>query len=66
MLFPPHEAFYSVLPALEFTRRDLRAQSSLQCTQQAGDIVFVPKNWGHATLNIRQSIGLAYELSIPL
>ena len=66
MLYQPHDAFYSIVPASDFTRSDLRANSSIQCTQQAGDIIFVPRNWGHATLNIQQSIGLAYELNTAI
>jgi hypothetical protein len=36
----------------------------LQCTQHAGDMIFVPSLWGHGTLNIQQSIGVAHEFSV--
>lgn len=29
-------------------------------TQRAGDIVFLPDNWGHATLNVEASIGAVF------
>jgi hypothetical protein len=38
----------------------------LECEQLAGDVLFVPDSWGHATLNIEASIGVAYEFSHPL
>jgi hypothetical protein len=36
----------------------------LECTQNAGDVMFVPTLWGHATLNTMQSIGVAHEFSV--
>jgi len=39
-------------------------KNALTCTQQAGDIMFVPTLWAHATLNIKQSIGVAHEFSV--
>ena len=32
-------------------------------TQNSGDVLLVPKGWGHATLNIETSIGIAFEIS---
>jgi hypothetical protein len=29
------------------------------CEQQQGEVLFVPRGWGHATLNLRESIGVA-------
>jgi len=34
----------------------------LECTQRAGDVILVPDKWGHATVNVRESIGVALEL----
>jgi hypothetical protein len=42
---------------------DLRA-GSMQCTQYAGDIMFVPTMWAHGTLNTKQTIGVAHEFSV--
>lgn len=33
----------------------------MECVQEAGDVVFVPGTWGHATLNLEESIGYASE-----
>jgi hypothetical protein len=63
-LFPPSDAFYSTQIALTFAMNDTRAENSITCTQSAGDIMFVPALWGHGTLNLKQSIGVAHEFSI--
>ena len=34
----------------------------LECEQRAGDLLFVPNNWGHAVLNLEPSVGLAVEV----
>ena len=34
----------------------------LQCEQQAGEVMFVPKKWLHAVSNTAPSIGVAIEL----
>jgi hypothetical protein len=31
-------------------------------TQHAGDLVFLPDFWGHATLNLETSVGMALEM----
>ena len=63
-LFPPSDAFYSTQTALTFAMNDTRAENAITCTQNAGDIMFVPALWGHGTLNLKQSIGVAHEFSI--
>ena len=37
----------------------------LECTQHPGELMYVPDMWGHATLNLRESIGVALELGPP-
>ena len=37
----------------------------LQCDQRAGDLLFVPKMWGHAVVNTRTSVGVAVEFTGP-
>ena len=39
-------------------------EKAMQCTQYPGDILLVPALWGHATLNLTQCIGVAYEFAI--
>ena len=43
----------------------------MECTQYAGDVMFAPESYGHATLNAKASIGFAMEFflsesNIPL
>ena len=79
MLFPPAHAYYSTTPALKlFHDADAAAAASnstsaavdhptmhaLRVTQRAGDVLYVPALWGHATLNTQQSIGVAHEFSV--
>jgi hypothetical protein len=63
------------MPAVEFfgkvyghlnTTEEFRESTSgyLECTQYAGDIMYVPTLYGHSTLNTKQSIGVAHEFSI--
>ena len=33
----------------------------LRCVQEAGDVVYVPRLWGHAVINLKQSVGAAVE-----
>jgi ribosomal protein L16 Arg81 hydroxylase len=34
------------------------------CVQEAGDMLFVPARWCHATLNEAESIGIAVEMDV--
>lgn len=62
-LLPPSDAYYSTLPSGQFVREG-HGDSAWQCTQRSGDILFVPSLWSHATLNLRQTIGVAHEFSL--
>ncbi|EGB02224.1 expressed protein, partial [Aureococcus anophagefferens] len=54
-------ATYATAPAFFAFRED--APGARTCVQRAGDVLFVPNNWGHAVLNLRTSVGVAAELS---
>jgi hypothetical protein len=64
-LFRPSTSYYTTLPAaawLESRYPSERADGKvLECTQMAGDVVYVPRQYGHATLNTQESIGVAQE-----
>jgi oxalate decarboxylase/phosphoglucose isomerase-like protein (cupin superfamily) len=66
-LMPPSAAYYTTIPAREwlvdFYPRDSVDYGMLECTQESGDVVFVPPMWGHATLNLAESIGIASEFT---
>ena len=34
---------------------------AVECVQRPGDVLYVPENWGHAVLNLQDSIAVAYE-----
>ena len=63
-LLPPRHATYAqrhinaggLLPP-ELVRH------AITCVQEAGEVVFVPHSWGHATRNLEPSIGWATEFS---
>ena len=76
MLFSPEEAFYSVKSSLHFFNEDLpdiydkshaifnatdRNLHPIEFVQEAGDIVLVPDYWGHGTLNLEATAGIAFE-----
>ena len=77
-LFPPDAANYSITPASEWVRRVLpelcrrcehhelpSRECPLVITQRAGDVLFVPRDWAHAVLNVQPSVGFAVEWDSP-
>ena len=35
--------------------------SFIECVQMPGDVIYVPESWGHVTLNLAPSVGVAVE-----
>ena len=63
-LYPPGDAEWSLQPASEFMHSVALEQGApIECVQHSGDMLYVPKGWGHSTINIEASIGVAYEFS---
>ena len=65
-LFPPALTAYSFLPMRDWLAEHKNASLTtasrpLRCTQHAGDVLFVPEMWGHATHNILPTVGTAIE-----
>ena len=54
---PPKDAVYSMVPWDS-------SRESFTCVQDRGDVIVVPDSWSHATLNLAQSTGIAYELLV--
>jgi len=81
-LSPPRWATYSSAPVAEWLVQTFGAREAegaewveaeggwrahvLECTQNAGDALFVPYGWGHAVLNLHASAGFALEFSTAL
>ena len=60
-LLPPRAALYSAEPVSEWLARGGAAGAT--CTQRAGAVMFVPRGWSHAVLNLRTSVGIASEFA---
>ena len=37
-------------------------QAPLECEQRAGQLIYIPEGWWHATLNVVETIGIARQL----
>ena len=44
----------SVLPRLPYR--------ALECTQRAGEVLFVPEGWNHGVINLANSVGIVFEV----
>lgn len=68
-LVPPRSAVYAAKPVREWLAGGgaaaLRAEGRpvLECVQRAGDVLWVPDDWGHAVLNVWPSVGFASEFA---
>eukprot|EP00172_Hildenbrandia_rubra_P002277 Plantae.Rhodophyta-Hildenbrandia_rubra.ctg3013.p1 GENE.Plantae.Rhodophyta-Hildenbrandia_rubra.ctg3013~~Plantae.Rhodophyta-Hildenbrandia_rubra.ctg3013.p1 ORF type:complete len:470 (+),score=68.60 Plantae.Rhodophyta-Hildenbrandia_rubra.ctg3013:3452-4861(+) len=63
----PQKTMYSRKPVKEWVEQDVptydETEKPLECTQHAGDIVYVPMDWGHAILNTKDNtFGYAIEV----
>ena len=60
-IYPPTEAFYSCQHVWSWWQQQPKPTGAMECIQYPGDLVFVPDMWGHAVLNLQESVGLAAE-----
>ena len=73
-LFPPNDAFFTLKNVSRWMAEDLAKLSSedgkgegkgpvqmFECTQEAGQVIYVPEQWGHAVINVQDSVAVAYE-----
>lgn len=60
-LYPPTEAFYSRQHVWSWWQQQPKPTGAMECIQYPSDMVFVPDMWGHAVLNLQESVGLAAE-----
>jgi hypothetical protein len=63
---PPNQSIYSKKPIRDYVIQDVQEaidkNEILTCTQEAGDIIYVPFDWGHAVLNEEINLGVALEV----
>ena len=62
-LYPPPSATYVKLNAWDWWLANQKKDraGAMECVQHPGDILFVPDMWGQASVNLRESVGLASE-----
>lgn len=67
-LYPPSVGFYSKQPPLHSLLRPAPHSPPLplpySCVQRPSELLYVPRQWSHATVNEQESIGLAVELDV--
>ena len=64
-VFPPLKGYYSTKPILEWMEDGYNHVEPIEFIQEAGDIAYIPRHWGHAVLNLQESVGVAVEFSNP-
>ena len=65
VLLPPYTQFGPVslsMPAWMDAWHHHFRDTAFECTQRAGELLYVPSNWMHTTYNLQASIGLAVEV----
>ena len=63
-IFPPKDAFYSKEHVWDWWReryRDGKGARAWECIQYPGDLMVLPDMWGHAVINLQESVGVASE-----
>lgn len=71
MIYPPHNQIMSNMQTLEYLETDMlrfkeRNVKPVTCVQTAGDVLIIPESWGHAVLNIQESVTMATESKTAL
>lgn len=64
-VFPPLQGYYSTKPIIEWMENGYHHVKPIEFIQEAGDIAYIPKHWGHAVLNLQESVGVAVEFTNP-
>ena len=61
-LFPPKDAFYSKQHVWQWWKDKYRnGPKTWECVQHPGDMIVLPDMWGHAVINLKESVGVASE-----
>ena len=67
-LVPPSHNFWSRKPVSRWVAEDYPQLAStepvFECVQHPGDIMYVPEQWGHAVLNLEDSLAVATEIKL--
>jgi hypothetical protein len=46
-------------------RREEEDYRPLECVQQPGDVIFLPRGWSHMTMNVGEAIGIGGQAALP-
>jgi hypothetical protein len=70
-LLPPGRNLMGKKQVLEWLEEDwgrlaVEGFEPIGCVQQQGDVIIVPESWGHAVLNILDSVAVASEVMGPI
>ncbi len=60
-LLPPGRSIFSRQPALDLVRSSNMSEC-MQCSQYPGELLYVPKMYAHATLNVGETVAVAKEV----
>jgi oxalate decarboxylase/phosphoglucose isomerase-like protein (cupin superfamily) len=65
VLFPPGQRFWSNKPAITWFEEEYMALATkpIEFVQEAGDVIFIPAQWGHVVLNLEDSLAIAFEIT---
>lgn len=65
-LHPPSVELYSKQPPLRTLTQPTNPPLPPPCTvtQKQGELIFVPTQWSHATINMQETIGIAVEVDV--
>ncbi len=64
-ILPPMQGVYSSKPILKWLDEGYPHVKSLEFVQDAGDVVYIPRYWSHAVLNLQECVGMAVEFNHP-
>jgi ankyrin repeat protein len=66
LLYPPSAAFWSKKTALSWLMdgdaHSVPTGQPLECVQQPGDFIYVPATWGHAVLNVEDTVAVTMTM----
>lgn len=74
-LYPPPQRFWSTKPTAAWIFEDYLVSATaaakadpppIEVVQEPGDIIFVPTDWGHAVVNLEDSVAVAFEVKWPM
>ena len=67
-LAAPHNTMNQVQSTFDWLREwqappvEERDERVMRCEQRAGDLIYVPQQWWHATLSLGETVGLAQQM----